>query len=286
MSSSWAQDDSGYVTTPFEPIVLVATLALVPVLVVQADVETGPWATAAELANWAIWAIFVVEFVSITLKAERKKAALRAHWLDAILVIVTVPTYGAFLSSLRLIRLARLVRAGVIVARALKGERSLTSATTFRFVALITVLMVVVAGSAQATFDSHDFPSVWDGFWWAIVTVTTVGYGDLYPTTVVGRLIGVFVMLVGVGFVSVLTATIVSQFVETDTSSAEVLATLRQIENDLNELKQQVARSQTTIQANPSGLARSGNRQPAAGTKRGAQLNRDMTTRVDVRGDQ
>lgn len=84
-------------------------------------------------------------------------------------------------------------------------------------VALLTLFIVVVAGAAQAAFNASEFDSVWDGVWWAIVTATTVGYGDLYPSTVEGRIIGIFVMLLGVGFLSVLTATIASQFIKTDT---------------------------------------------------------------------
>ena len=104
-------------------------------------------------------------------------------------------------------------------------------------VALATLFIVVVAGSAQATFDAHDFHTVWDGVWWAVVTVRTVGYVDLYPNSIQGRLIGIVVMLLGIGFLSVLTATIASDFVAVDTSSAEVMDTLRRIEADVAELK-------------------------------------------------
>ena len=85
-----------------------------------------------------------------------------------------------------------------------------------------------------------EFPSMWDGVWWAVVTATTVGYGDLYPSDVEGRIIGIVVMLLGIGFISVLTATISSQFIQNDTSSDEVLDTLCRIEADVAELKAKV----------------------------------------------
>ncbi len=136
-------------------------------------------------------------------------SALRAHWLDVAIVVLTVPLFGQLLSSLRLVRLARLLRllrAAVILSRAIQAERRLTSGPTFRLVALVTVLIVVVAGGAQAAFNADEFGSVWDGVWWAIVTVTTVGYGDLYPSTVEGRLIGIVVMLVGIARVRTLSS--------------------------------------------------------------------------------
>jgi voltage-gated potassium channel len=244
----WHQDESGRVHTPFEPIVLAATLALIPVLIIEAD-ATGAWATGAVVANWLIWGVFAVELAAVLLVAERKGAALRAHWLDVAIVAVTIPLFGELLASLRLIRLARLLRllrAGVIIGRALQAERRLTSGDVFRFVALLTLFLVVVAGAAQAAFNAGEFDSIWDGVWWAVTTATTVGYGDLYPTSVQGRLIGMVVMLLGIGFLSVLTATIASYFIQNDTGSNEVLDTLRRIEADLAELKAHVGLSDKT----------------------------------------
>lgn len=132
----WMQHETGRVETPLEPLVLVATLAMVPVLIVQRDATSSAWRTAADAANWVIWAVFAVELALILFVAPRKRAALRAHWLDAAIVVVTVPAYGRFLSTLRLIRLARLlrlVRAGVVLTRALQAERRLTSTSAFRF---------------------------------------------------------------------------------------------------------------------------------------------------------
>jgi voltage-gated potassium channel len=86
--------------------------------------------------------------------------------------------------------------------------------------------------------DTHDFPDVWDGVWWAVVTVTTVGHGDSYPTTVAGRLLAMALMIVGIGFISVLTATIASSFVSQDGRQDELVETLRSIERRLAALEE------------------------------------------------
>jgi voltage-gated potassium channel len=236
--------ESGRVRHPFEPIVLAATLAMIPVLIIQADAKSEAWKTFAQVANWAIWAVFAAEMAFIVIVAPRKRAALRAHWLDAGIVVVTVPAYGRFLSSLRLVRLVRLlrlVRAAVIVSRALQAERRLTSANVFRFVSLATIFLTVIAGAVQATIDTGDFKTFWNGVWWALVTVTTVGYGDIYPTTVAGRIVAIVLMLVGIGFLAVLTATIASQFVKEERSGETTAITdaLARIEADLAALKAQ-----------------------------------------------
>ena len=180
--------------------------------------------------------------------APTKRAALRAHWLDVAIVVFTVPLFGKFLSSLRLVRLARLLRLlrlSTIVARAIQAERALTSGDAFRLVGLLTVFIVVISGAAQATVDSGDFDSL-DGIWWSVVTVTTVGYGDVYPTTVTGRVIAIVVMFVGIGFLSVLTATIASRFVKTERSdeTEQVMSALTRIESELADVKRQLAQPQ------------------------------------------
>jgi voltage-gated potassium channel len=62
--------------------------------------------------------------------------------------------------------------------------------------------------------DKKTYPTIGDGLWWAIQTVTTVGYGDLVPTSTVGRLVAGLVMLAGIGFLTVVTAVITSTFIE------------------------------------------------------------------------
>lgn len=238
----WVQATSGRVSHPYERVVLGATLALIPVLIIEHDVTSGGWATFAWAANWAIWAIFAAELVYILVVAPRKRAALRAHWLDAAIVVVTVPAYGKLLASIRLVRLARLMRltrAAVVVGRALQAERRLTSTTTFRFVALATVFLTVIAGAVEETVDPHDFGSFWNGVWWAVVTVTTVGYGDVTPKTVAGRSVAMVLMFVGIGFIAVLTATISSYFVKTDRGdeTGAILEALARIEADVAALK-------------------------------------------------
>jgi voltage-gated potassium channel len=81
------------------------------------------------------------------------------------------------------------------------------------------------------------------GIWWAVQTVTTVGYGDLTVKTVQGRIIAMVVMVFGIGFLSILTATVASRFVKTERGGEtdEILAALARLEAELAELKQRLA---------------------------------------------
>jgi voltage-gated potassium channel len=226
---------------------LAATLALIPVFVIESEANSNVWKDIAYTTNWLIWFVFAAELAFILAVAPRKAAALRAHWLDALIVVVTSPPFGAFLSSLRLLRLARLlrlIRLGAIMARLMQRERALSSGTVFRFAAILTLLVIVVAGAVESLVDNGDVHSTWDGIWWAAVTVTTVGYGDITVHSVPGRIVAMAVMLVGIGFLSVLTATIASQFVQTDSGdeAKEILAALARIESELADVRRQGGR--------------------------------------------
>jgi voltage-gated potassium channel len=76
-----------------------------------------------------------------------------------------------------------------------------------------TVLVVVLGGVMMRVLDHRDYASVWLGMWWVLQTVTTVGYGDLTPETVIGKILTSLVMLWGVAFLAIITAAITSVFV-------------------------------------------------------------------------
>jgi voltage-gated potassium channel len=105
-----------------------------------------------------------------------------------------------------------------------------------------TSLVLTLAGGVVARFVDHrDFNTLGDGLWWALQTVTTVGYGDIVPTNFVGRIIGAALMLNGIALITVITATVTATLVERarrerDGSQGQVLAKLDRIESRLDEL--------------------------------------------------
>lgn len=112
------------------------------------------------------------------------------------------------------------------VSRALL-EKPLTAARAARIIASITVTVAIVSGVVIHLTDPKNFADVGSGLWWAVQTVTTVGYGDLVPTSTAGRIVASVVMIVGIGFLTVVTAAITSAFIE---------AARRRIEGSQSEL--------------------------------------------------
>jgi voltage-gated potassium channel len=113
----------------------------------------------------------------------------------------------------------------------------------------ITTLTVLVSALLMRVFDHSEFSSFGDAVWWALQTVTTVGYGDVVPQKSVGRIIGAIVMLEGIAFLTVVTAVITSIFIErarrerlglTASTPEDVNDTIRSIDERLNRIEQQL----------------------------------------------
>ena len=81
-------------------------------------------------------------------------------------------------------------------------------------IAVATVAVVVAGGALMRLIDHPEYSTIWVGMWWAIQTVTTVGYGDVTPKNPAGRIVAAFVMLEGVAFLAIITAAITSTFVQ------------------------------------------------------------------------
>ena len=117
-------------------------------------------------------------------------------------------------------------------------------------IATASTAITLAAGCLMTVFDHDNYPSVGSGLWWAAQTVTTVGYGDSVPTTLAGRLVAALVMLLGIGFLTVITAGITSTFVsrsrheqappDVETALAEQF---RQLDSRLERIEAALARS-------------------------------------------
>ena len=93
-------------------------------------------------------------------------------------------------------------------------SKQMTARRAGMLIATVTVMVTIVSGVLMWALDHEEFPNIWLGLWWAVQTVTTVGYGDVTPENVQGRVLASLVMLTGIGFLTVVTASITAVFVE------------------------------------------------------------------------
>jgi len=115
-------------------------------------------------------------------------------------------------------------------------------------IVMATLLVVIGGGALVRLIDHEEYRNIWVGMWWSLQTVTTVGYGDVTPKRVEGRIVGALVMLQGIGFIAVITAAITSTFVARATRDVgRALAIdeqddMRRIETRLDELDRKLDR--------------------------------------------
>ena len=121
-----------------------------------------------------------------------------------------------------------------------------------------TVVSVVLGGVLITLVDSEEFPDLGTGLWWALQTVTTVGYGDVTPESTAGRLVAALFMLEAIAFVTIVTAVITSSFVErarqeriTEIASAEAVGA-EQLTAQLSEITSRLERIQQTLDSGGS----------------------------------
>jgi voltage-gated potassium channel len=247
----WMDERSERIQKRFEWPMLVAALLVIPVIVVEESDYGQPWETIASVINWGIWLAFLSEAILMLSVVPRKRTWLARHPLDVLIVVFTPPFLPAALQSLRVLRLLRVLR----IIRALPAARHLFAPEGFRWVALVATTIIVGSGAIFAAAESDQNLTTWDGIWWSITTVTTVGYGDISPETDVGRTIAIVVMVTGIGFVAFVTAAIAERFIHrevraaveegTGDAEAEILSDVRDMRQRLDRIEQRLTRRPT-----------------------------------------
>jgi voltage-gated potassium channel len=206
-------------------VLTIYSLVLMVVLLLPLDEDTR---TAVNVWDNAVCVIFLIDFAMNLYGSHPKRAYFISArgWLD---LLGSIPSIGVFQLG-ALLRLARLSRLGRI-GRQLGGQNGKQLVTDVlsnrgQYATFITILLggmvLSVSSIIVLQFESRspdaNITTGGDALWWAIVTITTVGYGDFYPVTFFGRLTGVFVMFAGVGIIGALASILASLLVAPSSS--------------------------------------------------------------------
>lgn len=234
----------------FEWPIVVAAILVIPVIYIEQSEHGEPWTTLAAVANWLIWLLFLAEVVVMLAIVPDRWRWARRHPLELAIVVLTPPFLPASLQALRVFRLLRVLRLIAVVGYA----RRLFTLNGLSYGALLALITVLAGGAAFAHAEGKEV-STWDGVWWAVTTMTTVGYGDLYPATDTGRAIAILVMLIGIGFLSLLIGAVSERFLAAELREVEevveeaevdVLREIREITVRLQRLEARVQAAQAT----------------------------------------
>ena len=190
-----------------ETLTLLALVFLIaysyPAFVTPISAETQ---TLIETVQWVCWLAFAIDLLVGISISTSKLNYLKHHILDVAAVLLP------FLRPLRLMRV--LSFGGLVIQKVAIGRQfaiTMKVAIASIFLAYVAAVQVTIS---ERGVEGSNIKNFGDGLWWAVTTVTTVGYGDRFPVTTEGRILAVLLMLTGISLVGVITASVASWFVQ------------------------------------------------------------------------
>ena len=195
------------------PLDLLAVIFLIDVILLWGFPDGPPaFLEALNVIAWIVWACFAVDYVARLRLSIGKARFVRTHKLDLLMVL---------LPMLRLLRVFLVLRRSLASVSTERIARSIVSLVIAAVFVSAFFMWRVEYNAPGATITTFRY-----AIWWAIETTTTVGYGDYTPVTAEGRLIATAVMIVGIGLIGTVSATVAAWFVtrhsDPDTNSADV----------------------------------------------------------------
>lgn len=231
--------------TPYEMWLIALSVVMLIILVGDAIIH---WAPRTErVLLWVenlICCVFIYDFIQRFKKASSKWQFMKWGWVDALACVPTIPwLYGT--GAERIFRLARIIRGAkaakvlfeILFSRKIKGALAtvVILAVTITFAAAVSVVKME-RNHPNANIKTFD-----DSLWWAVVTITTVGYGDRYPVTPEGRLIAGFLMVCGIGLFGTATGFIASRFLDKEKEQNDKIDTIEELAEEVRGLKTMLA---------------------------------------------
>ncbi len=186
-------------------------------------------AVACSITSVAVWVLFAVDLLVRLRLAERRLLFLRQNWLDVVTLVVPM------LRPLRALRV--LVAINVLGRRGRGFARGKVVGYVAAAVAVVGLVAALAVLDAERRNPDANIQSFGDALWWTATTVTTVGYGDRFPTTAEGRFVGVGLMVTGIALLGVVTGALASWFVE---KVREVQAAEKRTEGQVSDLAAEV----------------------------------------------
>ena len=191
--------------------------------------------------DWGIWLFFTIETCSLCFLVNDKINYLRSNWLNVIIIICGIPILWANTPLVGVLRGLRLLIFLSLMLQLSKSIRRILARNHLGPTLFVSCIFIVTAGYLIAGIDpSIETPA--DGIWWAWVTATTVGYGDIVPSSPEGRIIAGILILLGVALLSIITANTSAYFIagqKGDDDSSDS-SRLDSIEAQLNRIEQEL----------------------------------------------
>jgi voltage-gated potassium channel len=226
-----ARLNSSRESASYQLFMLVLSLFALGTLAAQVTIKLDPEIEdILDYADSMVCVFFFIDFLICLWYARRRWHYLFTWgWLDLLSSIPTlnIARWGRVARVIRIFLMLRVLRATKLLTWAVLRHRAQNA---FLAAILLTILLIVFCSITVLQFETvrgSNIKTGEDAFWWAIVTITTVGYGDYYPVTVGGRLVAAILMSAGVGLIGVFSGLFATWFLAPGQDSKEVTAALR-----------------------------------------------------------
>ncbi|MGW1795438.1 potassium channel family protein [Streptomyces sp. NPDC001984] len=206
----------------------------VPIVDSSADASVT---VACTVVEWVVWGSFAADYLVRLALTPRRREFVRTHWMDLCAVVLPI---------LQPLRLLRLVSTLLLVGRRARMASQIRL-TTYVAGAVVGLLMFgsLAVLSVEREAPHGNIRTLGDAMWWSFTTMTTVGYGDHAPTTGLGRMIAVGLMLSGIALLGVVTANIaawfIARFEKDDVEERRQTAAIAELTEEVRALRAEVA---------------------------------------------
>lgn len=183
--------------------------------------ETGAVTLAtARYFDWVIWLVFLFETTWLTFLVRDKRRYLTNNWMNLVIIVAGMPAEWAYTPLVGALRNLRLLLMIFLLVRVSRRLREYLAGGRIGSMLAVIGVVVVVSGIVVSRID----PSVgdaWDGMWWAWVTLSHTGYGDIVPHSGAGRFFGALIILLGVVLISLFTANLSAYLIGAEVDKVE-----------------------------------------------------------------
>ena len=215
------------------------------------DYRGGMESVETAFFDWLVWWFFVVESGLLISVVDDKTQYLRSNWMNIFIIVAGLPIilwgYSPLAVILRSLRLLLMVG---LIYRLTKTVRKILSKNQLGKTLLVAFLLILISGSIISAIDPA-FESPAEGIWWALVTISTVGYGDYSPVSVPGRIFASVLILSGVVLLALITANLAAYFVEKEVekdAEEETREEERYMEQTFNRLEVRLEKIEQQLQ--------------------------------------
>lgn len=168
--------------------------------------------------DFFIWIIFTIDYFKRLSKSKNKKKFIKRNIIDLISIIPLYTIFAMFRTLnifkigkvSKIYNISKLIRIFGVLKKSKVNFEIFIKTNKFDYMLLVGIIVLFISSILMSFIEKIDF---FDSLWWSIVTVTTVGYGDIYPKTMIGKIIATILMFMGIGFISSLTSTISTYFI-------------------------------------------------------------------------